>query len=89
MYSSRTLTSLRSIGWSLTLKALLPVSFPPVGNAVNKDTSCLIVNSIKHPVIPDPETVTFFSLKFIGAGRPGTRFQSKDFIADTLVYFGG
>ena len=60
-----------------------------MGNAVNKDTPCLIVDSIKHPVITDSETVALFSLKFFSTGRAGIRLQGKDPIANTLVDFIG
>ena len=56
-----------------------------MGNTVNKDASRLVVNSIEHAVISNPEPVTFFSLKFLNARRTWIGFQGKDFVGDAFV----
>jgi hypothetical protein len=60
-----------------------------MGYTVHENVFRLVIDSIKHPVVSNPETVTLFSLEFSSSKRAGIGLQGKDFFADTFMNFVG
>ncbi len=52
---------------------------------LNENVPCLVIDSIKHPVVSNAKTVALFSLEFSDSRRARIGLQIEDLFADTLL----